>query len=114
MIPSYTEIVDLMKKGMSLEAQEKIMELREAVLSLQEENFTQRSHIETLEKKLTFEASLNFKSPFYFAKDDAAPFCPRCWENDQKAIHLPPPVNIYSGYCQLNELQAKWDMLAER
>ncbi len=36
-LPRYKEIVELVKKGATLEAQEKIIELREAALELQEE-----------------------------------------------------------------------------
>ena len=39
-IPSYKEIADLFKKGATLEAQEKIMELREAALACREENIS--------------------------------------------------------------------------
>ena len=38
MLPTYTEIVDLIKKGSTIAAQEKIIELREAAITLQEDN----------------------------------------------------------------------------
>ena len=38
-IPSYKEIAELFKKGLTLEAQEKILALREAVQGCREENF---------------------------------------------------------------------------
>lgn len=37
-IPHYQDIVDLLRKGLTIEAREKILELREAALRLQEEN----------------------------------------------------------------------------
>lgn len=36
--PNYKDIIELIKKGSTIEAQEKIMELREGALALQEEN----------------------------------------------------------------------------
>lgn len=41
-MPSYKDIVDLIKKGATIEAQEKIMELREAAVELQDENISLR------------------------------------------------------------------------
>lgn len=97
MIPKYKEIVDLIKKGSTLEAQEKIMELREAVVELQDENSELKQQIKVLEDKNTFSDSLRFESPFYFAEGDEVPFCPKCWEADKKALHLPPPLNVMAG-----------------
>ena len=51
-IPQYKDIVDLLKKGATLEAQEKIMELREAALELQEENIGLKNQILELQEKV--------------------------------------------------------------
>jgi len=37
-LPTYKDIVDLIKKGATVEAQERIMVLREAVIELKDEN----------------------------------------------------------------------------
>lgn len=97
MIPRYQDIVELLKKGSTLEAQEKIMELREAVIELQDENADLKRNVKELEEKLRFRSSLTFRSPFYFAERDEVPYCPKCWEADKKAIHLLPPVNVVAG-----------------
>ena len=97
MIPKYKDIVDLLKKGSTLEAQEKIMELREAVIELQEENSDLKSELKECVAKLAFNESLRFESPFYFSGEDPVPFCPKCWEADKKAVHLPPPRHVASG-----------------
>lgn len=51
-LPNYKEIVDLLKKGATIEAQERIMELREAALALQEENIQLRNSVIELEEKV--------------------------------------------------------------
>jgi hypothetical protein len=51
-IPRYKDIVELMKKGATLEAQEKIMELREAALDLQEENINLKNKVLEIEEKV--------------------------------------------------------------
>jgi len=51
-LPSYKDIVDLLKKGATIEAQEKIMELREYALDLQEENMNLKNHILELQEQV--------------------------------------------------------------
>jgi len=88
-LPSFKETVDLLKKGMTVEAQEKIMELRESYIELQEANLLLRQENQKLKESLELKAELVFKSPYYFAEGDDVPFCPRCWEKDRVAIHVP-------------------------
>lgn len=97
MIPKYKDIVELMKKGSTLEAQEKIMELREAVIELQDENSELKNHIKEMESQLKFNSSLRFESPFYYSENDEVPYCPKCWEADKKAVHLPPAQKVGAG-----------------
>ena len=97
MIPKYKDIVELLKKGSTLEAQEKIMELREAVVELQDENSELKASISELETKLEFNSSLTFQSPFYYAEGDDVPYCPRCWEVDKNAVHFPNPFVSAAG-----------------
>jgi hypothetical protein len=52
MLPRYKDIVELMKKGSTLEAQEQIMSLREGAIELQEENQELKNTIRELENKL--------------------------------------------------------------
>jgi len=40
---------------------------------------------------------MSFKKPFWHKEDDGAPHCPRCWEEDKKAIHLTGPIMIDLG-----------------
>lgn len=91
-IPSYKDIVELIKKGATLEAQEKIMALREACIGLEDEVHDLNQKIRVLEEALRFKEEIVFRAPFYFCKDDQAPYCPRCWEKDRLGIHLCPEI----------------------
>jgi len=51
-LPSYKDIIELVKKGATIEAQEKVMELREAALELQEENINLKNEVMDLKEKL--------------------------------------------------------------
>ena len=97
MIPNYKEIIDLVKKGATIEAQEKIMELREAAMELQQENIELQKKVKGLEEIIDKKRSMKFNSPFYYADGDNIPHCPRCWEVDHKAVHFPTPFNSMAG-----------------
>jgi hypothetical protein len=47
-LPSYKELVELVKKGATLGAQQKIVELQEAYLELREENLKLKEQVFTL------------------------------------------------------------------
>lgn len=94
-IPKYNDIVDLIKKGSTLEAQEKIMELRETTISLQEKVFKLKdkilkkdTKIKNLKEELKEKNKMSFDGKLWWKEGDKAPFCPICYESDKKLIHL--------------------------
>ncbi|MGX1923939.1 hypothetical protein ACUALS_01715 [Vibrio sp. NH-7] len=91
MLPRYKDIAELVKKGATVEAQEKIMELREAALSLQEENLDLKEKVVQLEKELNRKNNLDYEAPFYWRVQDNVkdgPFCQQCQDNADKQIRL--------------------------
>ncbi|BBE52072.1 hypothetical protein OYT1_ch2560 [Ferriphaselus amnicola] len=108
MIPNYKDIVDLLKKGATVEAQEKIMELREGVLELQEENAFLKSQISELREQIKIKSHLDFADGVYWLweEDEAGdplikigPFCQRCYDDENKLVRLQsktiPHVDVY-------------------
>ncbi|EHZ2647925.1 TPA: hypothetical protein ACN343_004164 [Vibrio parahaemolyticus] len=98
MLPRYKDIAELVKKGATVEAQEKIMELREGALELQEENLTLKERVAELEKKLANKSSLRYEAPFYWkAKDNDkdGPYCQQCQDNNNKQIRLQTSGNDF-------------------
>ncbi len=90
-LPSAKEIFELIKKGATLEAQEKIMELREIGIQLQEENHNLRKRITDLESILSISNNLIWESPYYWVKPDDAkdgPFCQVCYDKEKRLIRL--------------------------
>ncbi len=88
-LPTYKDIVDLLKKGATIEAQEKIMELREAALEIQNENLILKQQIASLTAAQNLQDRLTYKKPFYEAKDNQNDkFCQRCYDVDRKAVRL--------------------------
>ena len=91
MLPRYKDIAELIKKGATVEAQEKIMELREAALELQEENLELKDKVRNLEKALSEKSNFLYESPFYWKINDTekeGPFCQQCYDSSEKQIRL--------------------------
>ncbi|WP_020562097.1 hypothetical protein [Methylosarcina fibrata] len=91
MLPKYSEIMDLMKKGATMEAQEKIMELRAGALELQEENLDLKAKIKELEAALKRQGELIYEKPSYWIVSDNGkdgPFCQRCYDVEQHLVRL--------------------------
>lgn len=65
MLPRYKDIVELMKKGSTLEAQEQIMSLREGAIELQEENIELKAKIRELENQLKAREDWNTEKTRY-------------------------------------------------
>jgi len=90
-IPRYKDIVDLLKKGATVEAQEQIMALREAALELQEENLELRQRVKELEENASLRRSLVFRDGMYWRETESGsdgPFCPPCYDNNNKLVRL--------------------------
>ena len=97
LLPNYKDIVELLKKGSTIEAQEKIMELREGALALQEENIKLREKIKELKSELNKKKEVSWEPPFYWVVGDESkdgPFCQKCYDSEGKLIRL---QNIEKG-----------------
>jgi len=90
-LPTYKDIVDLLKKGATVEAQEQIMTLREGALALQEENLALREKIKTLEEAVRIKSQLKFEGSVYWMYEGSSkdgPFCQHCYDTSGKLIRL--------------------------
>lgn len=90
-IPDYSTIKDLLKMGLTIEAQEKIMALREAAVELKAENTELKEQLAELKKKSDMREKLVWEPPYYFLKDGDkldGPYCQHCFDKDQKLIRL--------------------------
>jgi hypothetical protein len=91
-LPSFGETYDFVKKGLTLEQQQKLLDLREAYQSLQEKNIQLRDLVQSLEKQLEIKDSVDYEAPYYwFINPDGSkdgPFCQCCYDNTKKLIRL--------------------------
>ncbi len=89
-LPSYSEIIKLIKTGATIEAQEKIMALREAAMKLQEENLVLKQENIKLKEKISSKNRLCWDGAIYwlgkYKKD--GPYCPNCYDTKGHLVHL--------------------------
>ena len=94
-------LVELAKKGMTIEQQERIMELRAAVLNAQEENLQLREELSELKRSTALRDEVSFDGAVYWRtlpdgqKD--GPFCQRCYDADAKLIRLQNIAGSFFG-----------------
>ena len=90
-LPKYGDIKDLIKKGLTVEAQEQIMALREAAIDLQEENIEIKERVQALEKALKHKNEILFQNGAYWIVDGDnkdGPFCQKCYDSEQLLMRL--------------------------
>lgn len=82
------EIVSLIQKVGDIELYKKIVELQGDLVKLSQENFACQRKCLELNEELRLKKSLRHERSVYYAEGDNIPFCPRCWEMNDKLIHL--------------------------
>jgi len=93
-LPDYKEIKELLKKGLTLEAQEKIIALREGALELQEENLKLRERVRQLEGELSLARDFIFDleaGVYWRSEPDGSregPFCAVCHDEHKRVARL--------------------------
>ena len=88
---SINGIKELVKLGLTIEAQQQIMELKESELSLKDENLELKKQLDELREKLSVKEDLIFDSPFYYRESDTEknePYCSKCYDAEEKRIHI--------------------------
>jgi hypothetical protein len=100
-LPSYREIVDLIKQGANLEAQQRFVELQEAHQSVREENLRLKDEVSRLGRELELTKTIVWEPPVYYRLVDGAkegPYCQKCFDSDRKLIRL----QLKYGYSDLS------------
>jgi len=90
------DIAELVKKMGDIDLYRKIVELEGQVIELTRSNRELIESNEALQESLKMKDNLKFKEPFYYAENDMVPYCPKCWEDDNIAIHMVAYNKSYS------------------
>lgn len=94
-IPNYRDIIDLLQHGLTNQAKEKILELREAALGLQEENLTLKEELTQFKNGFHLPPKMVYDKGVYWLRvsdeeggDREGPFCQACYDKDKKMVRL--------------------------
>jgi hypothetical protein len=85
------EIVALVQKGATTEAEKQIAALRAKALAAQRELAALKEKLGVLEKELKMRASLSFDGQFYWTgvvPDQEGPFCQACYDTEHLLMRL--------------------------
>jgi len=81
-------LAEALKTAHDLTLYKQFMGLYGDIMGMMTENKELRENVEELAGKLDLKAKMAFRAPFYYQAGDDIPFCQRCFEADNKAIHL--------------------------
>ena len=95
------ELASLIKKIGDVELYRRIVELEGEIIELTRSKRELEESKRNLESQLALKKSISFESPFYFQEGDEIPICPRCWEKDDRLVHLTgcPPRKVTAYEC---------------
>lgn len=99
-IDNLKEAIKIVQKLDNIELYQKILDLQADGLNISSELIEKDKKINDLEneikdykEKLRFKKKLVFKRSLYYEQDEKGdlinpPYCPKCWEAEQKPIHI--------------------------
>lgn len=100
-VENVKEVADLIRKFNDINLNRRILDLENEVLDLSRDKRRAEEKAEELERLLQLEEKLTFGAPFYWLEKDKTPYCPSCWEDKHKAVHV---VFVFD-----NERNARFD-----
>jgi len=86
-IDTAKDIYGLAAKGLTIDLQEKLMQLREQALALQEENLSLRTEVLSLRQQLERKTELKFDGLVYTDTSGDC-YCPTCYDGEGKLIRV--------------------------
>jgi len=84
------EVVGLIREVDNADLYRKIIDLSGEIYELHGEHMEALQHIRELEDRLKIRYAMEFNQDdgLYYVEGDKVAFCPTCWENEGKAIHM--------------------------
>lgn len=102
------EVVGLIREVDNADLYRKIIDLSGEIYELHGEHIESLQRIRELEDQLKIQLAMQFNQDngFYFVDGDKVPYCPTCWENDGKAIHMTYSTD-WGHTCEVCSLKQK-------
>jgi hypothetical protein len=86
------EVIQLAKESNNAELKDKVSELQNLIFDLTTENRDLRERAAEIEHANDISKEMVYESGLYWRVKDGkrdGPFCPACWDDRRKAVHLP-------------------------
>jgi hypothetical protein len=96
-LSTLNQIREIMKKSSDPELVKLVLDLQNNVFEIESQNLKLGAELVSLRQQLNLRARMYARGPFnyYFQEGDDVPFCPKCWENYTKAIHLSARQQVF-------------------
>lgn len=105
------EIADLIRKYNDLELYQKIVDLRDEIFSLREENIALRAKVKELETVEDIAPRLSRDgNVYYLSEPDGSkkgPFCMPCWDAERKLVNLLVKKDRWGTHIHCNRCNKK-------
>ncbi len=89
-LDTFKSIYDIAIGYKNAELNQEILEGQKQLFDLTNENQVLKDEIHSLKEKLELKGKMDFDDDkgMYFIEGEKTPYCPLCWDNEKKAIHL--------------------------
>jgi hypothetical protein len=102
------EIAEIIKKYDDLELYQKIIDLRDEIFKLREENLGLKEKIKEMERAEEIRVSLVKDGNLYYGVlengSKSGPYCLTCWDSDRKLINV---IQLSTSYFSCNRCKQK-------
>ena len=87
-----------------IDLQNSLLDLQSRLYDSEHETEILRGQVRKIQEVNAKKKNFVFRERFYWKNGDDRPFCPKCWEKDEKQIHLSGPRKYYKRtrhYCEV-------------
>jgi hypothetical protein len=108
LINDFKEIGAFLRKAGNIDLYNKLVDIQEKNLEVMNINNDLREEIARLKEEILIKSALKFQNDTYWLEEmdgtKKGPFCPKCYDDENKLIHLivcPDPEYSYCPKCKL-------------
>jgi hypothetical protein len=87
------EVYNAVQKYNDVPLMKQVVELQQAVLDLQAELIETKKQLDAARAKLELRQSIRKRGEYFYKDDNPEPYCPKCWQQDDKLVYLPAVKN---------------------
>jgi hypothetical protein len=82
------EVAKAVQEIHNLELYQRVLSLHSDIIEIVEENNKLREENKDLARTIALKQAMTFRQPFWYQEGDETPFCPACWESQNKTCHV--------------------------